>query len=111
MLMLLVTLQTLITLKIIERRVKSIYNWPRVHVQGKDHLMLNEMPPPNGSITSQMLRDAVHTLAHHRIFDCSNQKIPFLLFDGHSRRFNVVFLNYFAIIGHINFDGFSIKFI
>ena len=55
---------------------------------------------PNGSITSQILRDAVHTLDYHDIFDRSNQKMPFLLLDGHQSRFEIPFLEYITNTDH-----------
>jgi len=55
---------------------------------------------PNGSITSDILRDAIHTLDHHDIFDRSNNKMPFLLLDGHQSRFEVPFLEYITNTNH-----------
>ena len=55
---------------------------------------------PNGSITSDILRDAIHTLDHHDIFDRSNNKMPFLLLDGHQSRFDVPFLEYITNTNH-----------
>ena len=49
---------------------------------------------PIDSITSQILRDAIYTLDHHDIFDQSNDKMPFLLWDGHQSRFEVPFLEH-----------------
>ena len=55
---------------------------------------------PNGSITSQILKDAVHTLDHYCSFDRSQQKMPFLLLDGHQSRFEVPFLEYITNADH-----------
>ena len=49
---------------------------------------------PNGSITSQILRDAIHTLYHQDIFHQTNKKMPPLLLDGHQSRFEVELLEY-----------------
>lgn len=55
---------------------------------------------PNGSITSEILRDALHTLNHHKIFDQSNGKKPFLLLDRHCSRFELLFLQYITNADH-----------
>ena len=55
---------------------------------------------PNGSIASEILRDALHTLDHHKIFDQSNGKKPFLLLDGHGSRFKLSFLRHVANPDH-----------
>ena len=54
----------------------------------------------NGSITSEILRDAIYTLDHHDIFDQTNNKMPFLLLDGYQSRFEVTFLEYITNTNH-----------
>ena len=55
---------------------------------------------PSGSITSQILRDALQTLDYHGIFDRSTGRMPFLLLDGHGSRFELPFLNYVTDTDH-----------
>ena len=55
---------------------------------------------PSGSITSQILRDALQTLDYHGIFDRSTGRMPFLLLDGHGSRFELPFLNYVTHTDH-----------
>ena len=55
---------------------------------------------PKGSITSDILRDAVKTLDHYKIFDRSDNKRPFLLLDGHGSRFNLPFMEYIVNESH-----------
>ena len=49
---------------------------------------------PSGSITSDILVDALVTLDRHEIFErsCGNERKPFLLLDGHGSRFELPFL-------------------
>ena len=47
-----------------------------------------------GSITSEILKDALKTLDHFKVFDRTNNKKPFLLLDGHGSRFELPFLQY-----------------
>jgi len=56
---------------------------------------------PSGSITSDILVDALATLDHHDIFDrsCDGRK-PFLLLDGHGSRFELPFLQYITSLDH-----------
>ena len=55
---------------------------------------------PSGSITSQILRDALQTLDYHGIFDRSTGRMPFLLLDGHGSRFELPFLTYITNPDH-----------
>ncbi len=55
---------------------------------------------PSGSITSQILRDALQTVDYHGIFDRSIGQLPFLLLDGHGRRFEFPFLTYITNPDH-----------
>ena len=55
---------------------------------------------PKGSITSQILADA---LAHIDSFDLFNRysgQYPFLLLDGHNSRFGIPFLEYITAPSH-----------
>ena len=49
---------------------------------------------PKGSITSEILRDALATLDHLKVFPRANGLKPFLLVDGHGSRFELPFLRY-----------------
>ena len=53
-----------------------------------------------GSITSDILRDALKTLDHYKIFDRSQNKKPFLLLDGHGSRFELPFMEYVVNTNH-----------
>lgn len=49
---------------------------------------------PSGSITAEILKEALQELDHLGIFARNNGKKPFLLLDGHGSRFEYQFLKY-----------------
>ena len=53
-----------------------------------------------GSITSDILRDALKNLDHYKIFDRSAKRRPFLLLDGHGSRFELPFMEYIVNTNH-----------
>ena len=53
-----------------------------------------------GSITSDILRDALKTLDHYKIFNRSDKMKPFLLLDGHGSRFELPFMEYVVNTNH-----------
>ena len=55
---------------------------------------------PSGSITSDILVDALATLDYHDIFQRCDGRKPFLLLDGHSSRFELPFLQYVTNTDH-----------
>ena len=55
---------------------------------------------PSGSITSEILVDALATLDHHGVFSRTETMKPFLLLDGHSSRFELPFLQYVTSVDH-----------
>lgn len=66
---------------------------PVCHFNGKT------IPPfvrwhESGSITSQILTEALQTLDHFEVFERSESTKPFILLDGHSSRLELPFLKY-----------------
>ena len=55
---------------------------------------------PSGSITSKILVDCLATIDYHGLFERSNQRMPFLLLDGHGSRFELPFLRYVTNTDH-----------
>ena len=55
---------------------------------------------PKGSITSQILAEALQHIDSFNVFDRSNGKYPFLLLDGHQSRFEMPFLEYITNKDH-----------
>ena len=49
---------------------------------------------PSGSITSVILRDTLATMDHNGLLNCSSDRKPFLLLDGHQSCFELPFLQY-----------------
>ena len=49
---------------------------------------------PKGSVTSQILAEALQYIDSFEVFDRINGKYPFLLFNGHQSRFKIPFLDY-----------------
>ena len=54
----------------------------------------------SGSITSDILRDALATIDHYKVMNRSEGKLPFLLLDGHGSRFELPFLEYITDADH-----------
>ena len=52
---------------------------------------------PSGSISSVILQDALATMDHNGLFDCSSGKKPFLLLDGHQSCFELPFMEYVTV--------------
>ena len=55
---------------------------------------------PSGSITSDILVDALATLDYHGVFPRTSNLKPFLLLDGHGSRFELPFLRYVTCPDH-----------
>ena len=55
---------------------------------------------PKGSITSQILADALKHIDSYNVFQRQNGRFPFLLLDGHQSRFEVPFLEYITDKSH-----------
>jgi len=49
---------------------------------------------PKGSITSQILADALAHIDSYNVYERKNGRFPFLLLDGHQSRFEIPFLEY-----------------
>ena len=55
---------------------------------------------PSGSITSEILRDALVSIDHYNVMDRSSGCVPFLLLDGHGSRFELPFFEYITNANH-----------
>lgn len=55
---------------------------------------------PSGSITSEILVDALATMDHYEVFKRNDNLKPFLLLDGHGSRFELPFLQYITHPDH-----------
>jgi len=55
---------------------------------------------PKGSITSQILADALKHIDSFNVFERKDGKFPFLLLDGHQSRFELPFLEYITEKSH-----------
>ena len=55
---------------------------------------------PSGSITSEILRDALASIDYYNVMDRSSGRVPFLLLDGHGSRFELPLLEYISNANH-----------
>ena len=72
---------------------------PICHFRGKDIPCLVRWSP-KGSITSQILADALAHIDSYSVFRRDTGKVPFLLLDGHNSRFDIPFLEYITTEAH-----------